>query len=117
MITITENETIVNIYGVTSASEMQLTSMSTNVEFVIPLHNISESERFGLYTLVFDSEIEMNTGEIIEGVTHINAVPGKYIYSVANSDEEEVTGIFYIREEKIEKITYEQINQSKTYQG
>lgn len=117
MITITKNETVVNIYGVTSALEMRLTSMSTNVEFAIPLYIASSSERFGLYVLVFDPEIQMNTGEIIEGVTHINAVPGKYIYKIANPGEEEITGIFYIRDEKIDKITYEQTNESKTYQG
>lgn len=117
MITITKHETVVNIYGITTALEMQITSMSTNQSFVIPLYIASSSERFGLYVMVYDPEVELNTGELIEGVTHINAVPGKYIYKVANPGGTVVTGIFYIRDEKTEKITYEQTNNSKTYQG
>lgn len=113
MITIHNNDTILMIYGIHNAIEMEVRSLNTNAQAVIPLYPISGT-RYTLYSMVYDPEVET---QIISGVTRINLTPGKYEYKISNIGEEPFTGILYIKDEKTESKVYEQENTTKVYKG
>lgn len=117
MITIHKNDTVVMIYGIRNAIEMEVRSLNTNTQAVIPLYPVSAGwgdARYTLYSMAYDPEVET---QIISGVTHVNLTPGKYEYKIANIGEEPFAGILYIKDEKIESKVYEQENTTKVYKG
>lgn len=117
MITITKHETTSLVYGIWNATEMTVRNLNTDIETTIPLYPMTSGlggDRYALYTMVYDPEVET---QIISGVTHVNLTPGKYEYKIANIGEEPCTGIFYIKDTKIESKVYEQENTAKVYKG
>ena len=102
----------VSIYGTTMGLEMRLRSLSTNEVIILPLYNSTISKRFGLYVMVYDSELDLNTAEVYDGETHFNILPGKYEYNIDGS-----LGIFYLRDTEKDNKIYEQENSTKTYKG
>lgn len=113
MITVnTTGYNAVSVYGTTGAETMTLRSLSTNDVIELPLCNATISERYGLYIMVYDTNLEFNTADIIDEETHFNILPGKYEYTAAG-----VVGIFYLRDIEKDNKIYEQENSTKTYQG
>lgn len=113
MITIHNDDTIVMIYGIHNAIEMEVRSLNTSAQSVIPLYPLIGT-RYTLYSMAYDSEVET---QIISGVTRVNLPPGKYEYKISNIGEEPFVGILYIKDEKTESKVYEQENTTKVYKG
>lgn len=111
------------LYGAGGATKMKLKSMQTNEEFEIALCDTSPDGRYGIFGFKADGDLPLNSGEVIDDVTYINVLSGKYIYTISldnnNNDnateEEELMGIFYAKEEKNnEIIIYEETDNTNT---
>ena len=100
------------IYGAHSVEEMTLKNMQTNEEFDIELFDTSQEERYGIFQFLYNENLPLNSGEVIDCTTNFNMVPGKYMYTMGD-----LIGILYFKTNKNNVIIYGQTSETTIYNG
>lgn len=107
-----KEENVVSIYGASGWNTLNLLRVQDNKEIVMPLIDVSNNDRIGMFTLKFSDELEPDTSVLDGYYTLYNLIPGRYEWEAFGA-----RGILLIEGNKTDNIVYEQeTNKSKIYQ-
>ena len=107
---------VVCIYGAYGATTLKLINNQDNREYLVPVVDISESERYGIFRFVYSPMMEENTSALSGNQTSHNFLPGEYNYSIVNLGAAPIGTITFVKQ-VVSPTTYNTENNSIIYNG
>lgn len=104
------------IYGGHGATTLKLINNQDNREYLVPVIDISESERYGIFRFVYSPMMEQNTSALSGRQTSHNFQAGEYNYTIVNLGAAPIGTITFVKTIS-QPTTYNTENNSIIYNG
>lgn len=104
------------IYGGHGATTLKLINNQDNREYLVPVFDVSETDRYGIFIFMYSPMMEQNTSALSGRQTAHNFQAGEYNYSIVNLGAAPI-GTITFTDYKTQPTTYTNQNNSIIYNG